>query len=480
MTGFKIIAALIMTSSIAYTGDFKDFLGRVNSLPDSQKTAVVDSFMGTVNSFPMIEGDTIVHFLYRGSANTITIPGDANGWSTYGYPMNKIAGTDLWYFTRVFEPDARLDYKFLLNGSNWILDPRNPNLVSGGFGANSELRMPDYPPAPEIAFYPNIPHGVLRDTVFYSTYLSNTRTIRIYTPPDYETSSDSFPVIIFHDGLEFISLAQANNVIDYLISRNRIEPVIAVFVPPVNRTAEYAGNQMNQFSSFIVDELVPFIDGRYRTKRSPLFRAVLGASNGGNISLWLGETHPDVFGNIAAQSSNVVSAVMTGFRSSPLLNLKFCVDVGTYDIQVLIPLVHDFVSLIDSMGYPYLFREYHEGHSWGNWRAHVDNALEYFFPAKPSQAAIGNTGAGEFNLDQNYPNPANPTTNISFSIPRAQRVSLLIYDLLGKVVFRLLEGDFSEGKHVVQFDSRNLASGIYFYTLAGPGGRAARRMIVIR
>ena len=472
---------------------FQDFLNRVNAAPDSQRTAIVDSFMTAVGNLPLRERDTVCHFIYRGGANSVTAPGDANYWDPAAFPLTRLSSTDLWYSTRVFEPDARLDYKFLINGSNWILDPRNPYTCNGGFGANSELRMPAYVPAPEIVYYPAIPHGTLRDTTYYSINLGNSRTIRIYTPPGYESSSDSFGVILFHDGLEYVTLAQANNTIDYLISQNRIRPIIAVFVPPVNRVAEYRTTQINQFSAFIVNEIMPYIDSRYRTQRLPEHRAVLGASDGGNITLWLALNYSQVFGNAAAQSSNIVSSISSGFQNGPRLDLKLYLDLGTYDIAQLIPLVHSFIPILQSRGYEYEYQEYDEGHSWGNWRAHVDNALEFFFPP----GSTGVKGRGEIprsiHLEQNYPNPFNPTTKIRFSIPSGvetlpartdlsggHATSLRVYDMLGREVATLVNEEMKPGEYERTLDATGLSSGVYYYRLESGSFADVRKLVILR
>jgi enterochelin esterase-like enzyme len=381
MKKLLILSLLLTTVSLSQGQQFQEFLTRVNSAPDSLKPAIVDSFMGTVTQFPYIEQDIFAHFIYRGNANRVNVPGDANSWNSNADPMTRVEGTNLWYSKQTFESDARLDYKFVLNGSTWILDPLNPYQVSGGYGPNSELRMPQYVPAPEIEYRPSIPHGALWDTTFFSPQLGNSRRIRIYTPPGYGISDEHYPMMLFHDGLEYISLANADRVLDYLIWQGRIKPIVGVFVPPVNRTPEYAGNLKDEFSTFIVDEIIPWLDAKYRTIPDPAFRATLGASNGGNISLWLGLHHSDVFGNIAAQSSNVQESISNGFQTGPMLDLTFYLDIGTYDIQVLVPLVRNLRQILDEKGYRLEYHEYHEGHSWGNWRAHIDDALKLFFPA---------------------------------------------------------------------------------------------------
>lgn len=471
-----------LACSEARAQSFQDFVAHLYSLPSEQRQAVVDSFLAVTSEYPVVEYDTLTHFIYTGAPSSVTVPGDANGWNPSSYPMTRVQGTTLWYYSRSFESDARLDYKFVISGSTWILDPRNPRQVSGGFGPNSELRMPHYVLPPEILYYPAIAHGALRDTTWYSVNLGNYRTIRVYTPPGYDASTDSFSVAYFHDGLEYVSLASAHNTIDYLISQQRIDPIIAVFIPPVNRTSEYAGAQMPAFSQFMVNEIVPYIDARYRTKRTPSSRAVLGASNGGNISLWLGYHYPGTFGNVGAFSSNIVDSLSRGFSQSDRKDLTMYLDLGTYDIAALIPMVRAFIPILGSKGYEYEYHEYHEGHSWGNWRAHLDNALELFFgtvtTVGPPRDAFA--GPGQVELFQNYPNPFNPSTTITYRLASSRHVEIGVYDLLGRLVDKLFLGEAEAGEHSVVWNAQNRPSGVYVYQLTAGDFSQRRKMILVR
>ena len=363
---------------------FADFIDQLTAAEEPEQIALIDSFITFTPSFPVVENDTLVHYIYRGGANSVTIPGDASNWSPDTYSMTHASGTDFWYHTQSFEADARLDYKFVISGINWILDPLNPYTCPSGFGSNSELRMPNYIPEPDINFTENIPHGVVRDTLIYSSNLSELRTVRIYTPPAYHATLESYGVIIVHDGLEYVDLALMDNVLDNLIHQQRIQPVIGIFVPPINRTAEYAGNLQDEFTAFIADELTPWIQSRYRTLPLPTNWSTLGASNGGNISLWLALDHPDIFGHVAAQSSNVQTSISSGFANENLQDMDIYLDIGTYDIPILVTLVADFVNLLTANGYSFQHTIYHEGHSWGNWRARLDEVLTQFYPAIPN------------------------------------------------------------------------------------------------
>jgi enterochelin esterase family protein len=313
---------------------------RVAAAPEPARQAIADSFMAAISSFPFVEQRTIAYYLYRGTATTINVPGDANGWNTGAFPMTRIAGTNLWFRQAVFEPDARLDYQFFLNRSTAILDPLNPHQVNSGGGPNSELAMPDYVQPPEIEMYPNIPHGTLSNLTVSSRIPGNSRSIRVYTPPAYATAgSDSFPVVLFHDGFEYLNFGKANNVLDYLISENRIQPVIAVFVPPVQRSDEYAYNATSRFELFIVSEVMPFVDARYRTKRDPASRAMIGLSFGGLITTQICYNRPESFGLCGPYSPSYWAKGMEVFNhvvNGPKKDIKFYLDWGTYETGIAV------------------------------------------------------------------------------------------------------------------------------------------------
>ncbi len=86
-----------------------------------------------------------------------------------------------------------------------------------------------------------------------------------------------------------------------------------------------------------------------------------------------------------------------------------------------------------------------------------------------------------FSLDQNYPNPFNPTTEIKFSIPKAAKVSLDIFDVLGRKVTSLLtDKRLTQGQHQVSFNANGLASGMYIYRLSAGEVTISKKMILIK
>ncbi len=83
-------------------------------------------------------------------------------------------------------------------------------------------------------------------------------------------------------------------------------------------------------------------------------------------------------------------------------------------------------------------------------------------------------------LDQNYPNPFNPTTTITYSLPHASNVSLRVFDVLGREVATLVNGEMTAGPHEVQFDAKGLASGTYMYKLTSGDYTQVKKMMVVK
>lgn len=455
----KLLLALFLTCTAVIAQDFNDMLDKISQSSDSlTKKAVIDSFMQKNQVFPLTSNNECI-FIFRSNAQRIIVTGDHTQWSQRGDTMQRIAGTDLHYVKKNFPSDARIDYKFI-NGTNWILDPKNPLTCPGGFGPNSELRMPGYPEQPELIGNTDIPRGTIVDTTFRSNALNNSRAIKVYVPPGY-SQAQQYPVILFHDGIDYVNLAKAPAIIDRLIFMNRIHPIIAVFVPAVNRTPEYAGNSIVQFEKFISGEIMNWVDTRFSTIRNPEYRAVAGASNGGNIALYCALKSPQVFGKVAAHSSNVISIIMNGYDVYPSLPISVYADIGTYDIPQLIPMVKQFKQVLDKRGYIHKYKEINEGHSWGNWKAHMNEYLEFFFPPIPSSVKSSESLPLITDLEHQIDSL---TLRLAFrlSIP-VRGMTIILMDLNGRVLSETLMSAREQGDQQEELLVRSsLPAGTYF------------------
>ncbi|MCH8022551.1 MAG: T9SS type A sorting domain-containing protein, partial [Thaumarchaeota archaeon] len=86
----------------------------------------------------------------------------------------------------------------------------------------------------------------------------------------------------------------------------------------------------------------------------------------------------------------------------------------------------------------------------------------------------------KFELFQNYPNPFNPVTSIEFELPEAGTTSLVIYNLRGEEVIRLIDGETEAGSHQLTWDASNVASGIYFYRLTSGNIVSTKKMVLLK
>ncbi len=119
----------------------------------------------------------------------------------------------------------------------------------------------------------------------------------------------------------------------------------------------------------------------------------------------------------------------------------------------------------------------------GEGRKKTDNSLgvlikKYFIPSITMDVPNETPSPTSFTLEQNYPNPFNPSTTIVFTIPVEARVTLKVYDVLGKEVATLInESNHPVGTHKVSFDGQNLPSGVYFYKLNTPEYSLTKKMV---
>lgn len=86
----------------------------------------------------------------------------------------------------------------------------------------------------------------------------------------------------------------------------------------------------------------------------------------------------------------------------------------------------------------------------------------------------------EYQLEQNYPNPYNPSTKINYQIPELSFVTLKVYDVLGDEITTLINEEKSVGNYEVEFDGSALTSGVYFYQLRAGGFVQTKKMVLLK
>jgi enterochelin esterase-like enzyme len=336
------------------------------------------------NQVPFAIDDSVA-LLYKKAGTTMYWAGDFNYWSTTAWQGQQVELSDIMIYEVVLPADACLEYSIIDNGI-WLNDPDNEYMQQGSFGPHSELRMPAYKYPIETDKREDVTPGVLSDNIIIqSSNLGYKVQYKVYTPYNYNSESN-LPVIYVTDGQEYADDLKGSMVIvlDNLIFDGLIKPVMAVFIDPTNpddlsenrRDEQYRSNI--KFADFVADELVTAIGNQYKSSTSADERAILGASYGGWNSSYFALVRSDKFHLIGIQSPSTSYEIIQGYENSTGLPIKVFMSTGVInDTEVQARAVN---AAIESKGYPLMYIEINQGHSWGNWRGQLKNLLEYFFP----------------------------------------------------------------------------------------------------
>lgn len=177
---------------------------------------------------------------------------------------------------------------------------------------------------------PDLPSTIVGEVVTFeleSEHMGNSRTLRVWLPPDYETSSDSYPVLYMHDGQNCFDVNssafgmewQIDETLTALIDEGEIDPVIVVAIDNAGaaRSWEYnppeipfqgRNGRADQYVKFLTEEVMPAIEARFRVKTGPEHTAIGGSSFGGNVTIYaLMHTH-NVFGAALIESPAITYA----------------------------------------------------------------------------------------------------------------------------------------------------------------------------
>jgi enterochelin esterase-like enzyme len=362
---------------------FKTWRHRIEAAPrgEGEEVARFLEVLRTLGS-PMIDGPAVTFVYYDPKARRVAVAGEFNQWSRTGdlAIMEQIDDSGIFHYTLNLSEPARLEYKFIVDGE-WKLDPLCHNVIDNGVGGqNSCFVAGEFHEPPELEAVESISHGHVEEFELARERLGNRREVYVYLPPGYDGQTAPLPTFYVHDGGEYLSRARMPIVLDNLIHAGEIAPLIVVMVDPVNRMTEYRLN--DAYVDFVVSELIPHIDGCFRTLASSEGRGVMGASLGGLISVYLALAQPDLFSKAASQSGAFLLAQdrILDLARNARATQSFYFDVGKYE-QRFIPSHVLLVEALKARGCRCFFQELAGGHNWTSWRAHLKDLLVFLWPA---------------------------------------------------------------------------------------------------
>lgn len=339
-------------------------------------------------SSPVVEADGKVTFkVYSSEAKSITINGS---WMEYGKTLLLTKGAeDVWSATVGPLESTMYHYNFFIDGVSAI-DPKNAHALRDGVRYASLLMVPGE--GSKVVEVNDVPHGAISQVWYNSPSLKLDRRMYVYTPPNYETSKDKYPVLyLLHGGGgdedAWTALGRANYILDNLIAQGKAKPMIIVMTngnafqtmslrtapntPEITRETfmKYAG----LFEASLVKDVIPYVEKNYRVKASKENRALAGLSMGGMQTITASIENPNVFGYIGVFSSGI-------FQPSPDQEAKFMAlkKAGVNKYWVACG-KDDFVMesnkrLLEMLKKTDIKHEYFEnagGHTWANWRTYL-------------------------------------------------------------------------------------------------------------
>ena len=274
-------------------------------------------------SSPSVAEGKVTFRLRAPEAKAVTVAGDF-GPDT---PLNR--GADgVWSVTvGPLKPDVYV-YYFTVDGVR-LPDPSNPQ-VKIGYVTSTTTSIVSVPGAtPAFHDVQDVPHGEIRTLLYKSKSNNAVRELNVYLPPGYDASRQRYPVLYLLHGFandhhSWHRYGRANDILDNLLAAGSIKPFIVVMplgyggatvngdgtgIPPANAGA--FGGDFALYERDILEDIIPLIDGKYRTLANRENRAIIGFSMGGMQAGRFGLGHLESFSHVGIMSAGLVGSPAT-------------------------------------------------------------------------------------------------------------------------------------------------------------------------
>jgi len=347
------------------------------------------------SEIPLHDGPRTL-FLYRGEADRVELVHWIFGLES-SLPFRRVEGhDDLWHLALELPSASRIEYKLLVTRGErmeLLRDPLNHRLAHDPFGANSVCATPGYETPDWIREDPDARPGSLHGMSLTSAALGGERQrLRIYLPPRFDAGR-RYPLLVVHDGRDYLRFTALKTVLDNLIDRLEIEPLIVALTHSPNRLVEYGAD--SRHAAFLAEELLPRLEDRFPVHREPRFRGLMGASFGAVASLHAAWARPGLWGRLLMQSGSFaftdigpnprgpafepVVRFVNAFREAPGQPARRAyLSCGQY--ESLIYENRSLVPVLQATGMRIRYTEARDGHNWENWRDRLREGLSFLFP----------------------------------------------------------------------------------------------------
>jgi enterochelin esterase-like enzyme len=346
-------------------------------------------------AFPIVTAGRCT-FAYQGPIITVRLvhfgigfPGDLC--------FEQVGDSDWWLLALAVPEGSRLEYKLEVVdsfGSRLVEDPLNGLVASHPFGVNSVCEAAGYVVPDWAVPDPGVAGGQLVEFELDSAALQRRTAASVYLPAGFsDGGTPRHPLLVVHDGGDYLRYAGATTVLDNLIGHGDLSPVVVAFIHPGERLLEYADDPRH--AAFISSELVPALEATFPLVDDPGGRCLMGASFGAVASLSTAWRAPMQFGRLLFQSGSFAGAgegcrrrpeplwqpvrrFVQAFLADPIAVAdRVFVSCGTY--ESLICENRGIVPVIEQTGTSVRFVESRDGHNWASWRDSLGLGLPWLF-----------------------------------------------------------------------------------------------------
>lgn len=321
------------------------------------------------------EGGEVTFRLQASQAREVLLTGEMLG----GKRMEMDRGEDGMWSKTIDPVDPGIyGYSFIVDGLK-ILDPGNPSAKPMRSPKTSILHI-----AGENVFdLRDVPHGTLHTHGYHSKPIERYREISVYTPPGYESGSQSYPLLILQHGHSdtyqtWTEYGKAHWILDNLIASGEVEPMIVLMADGHPIPESYGNARMpentTELRADLMEAAIPLVESIYRIKPGRENRAIAGLSMGGLHALTIGLKELDSFAWIGAFSAAVPDhqvieeALNNPKNTNDRLN-RLWIAIGKKDF-----LLQENLKLTEKLtdggiDHDWLLNE--GGHSWPVWRDYL-------------------------------------------------------------------------------------------------------------
>lgn len=282
--------------------------------------------------------------------------------------------------------DVYFEYAYLTASGQPRPDPDNNHPPQNPWWHYARsLFGPAYRPDPFAKVGAARPRGQVRRMRVHSQILAQQRHCLVYSPAGHV--EEALPHVLFQDGKAYYGWGMVPQVFDRLLDAGQVRPAHLIFVPPRERTREYAFNQ--SYRQFLVQELLPAVEARCRCTGE---RVAWGASLGGLLSAILAWENGHLFRKVVTQSGAFLfspdqdltdpfqggewfraEVLASGHR--PARGLSWYLECGS--LEWLLDSNRRLVRVLERQGAPVTFQVRAAGHNWVNWRNGLAAAFRF-------------------------------------------------------------------------------------------------------